>query len=256
MRRAACGVRRAACDAHSADGEATVTMTPYMYLMLNLPPPPLFKDELDRNIIPQVPLTTLLSQYDGKTVMVDTRRSMQRTYKIKQLPPYLILVMQRFSKNNWNLEKNPTIINFPIKNIDFKDCTSQRRKPPSEKERERERERERAGGLVFDANTAPARDGGARGGRGCAVVDAGDAATAVTGEPLGSRYDLVANITHEGGPGAGKGVYKIHLLNKAKEQWLEIQDLFVEERSPQMIFLSESYIQIWERKDIAGALVL
>ena len=37
---------------------------------------------------------------------------------------------------------------------------------------------------------------------------------------------------------------------QAKEQWLEIQDLFVEERSPQMIFLSESYIQIWERKDI------
>lgn len=43
---------------------------------------------------------------------------------------------------------------------------------------------------------------------------------------------------------------------QAKEQWLEIQDLFVEERSPQMIFLSESYIQIWERKDVAGTLVL
>jgi len=98
-------------------------VTPYLFLVLNLPPPPLFKDELDRNIIPQVPLATLLNQFDGQSVQVDTRKAVQRSYRIKKLPPYLILIMQRFSKNNWTLEKNPTIINFPIKNVDLSECT-------------------------------------------------------------------------------------------------------------------------------------
>lgn len=61
-----------------------------------------------------------------------------------------------------------------------------------------------------------------------------------------TRYDLVANICHEGRTGPGNGIYKVHVHCKAKDQWLSIQDLFVEEIMPQMIFLSESYIQVFQ----------
>ncbi len=29
--------------------------------------------------------------------------------------------MKRFTKNNFFLEKNPTIVNFPVKNLELKD---------------------------------------------------------------------------------------------------------------------------------------
>lgn len=62
---------------------------------------------------------------------------------------------------------------------------------------------------------------------------------------LGLQYDLLANITHEGDPSVpGTTSYKVHLQHRAKEQWYQIQDLFVEEINAQMIFLSESYIQV------------
>ena len=36
-----------------------------LFLTLELPPPPLFKNELDRNIIPQIPLQDLLNKFSG-----------------------------------------------------------------------------------------------------------------------------------------------------------------------------------------------
>ena len=61
---------------------------------------------------------------------------------------------------------------------------------------------------------------------------------------MGSHYDLLANICHEGKPGAGEGTYKVHVKHRGTGQWYQIQDLIVEEIIPQMIFLSESYIQV------------
>ncbi|TPX72232.1 hypothetical protein SpCBS45565_g00508 [Spizellomyces sp. 'palustris'] len=161
--------------------------SPFMFLTLDLPPPPLFQDETEKNIIPQIPLATLLSKYDGVTGQESG--NILRRYKITALPEYLIFHIKRFTKNNWTMEKNPTIVNFPIKNVDMSD-----------------------------------------------YVEGPDA----LGE---TRYDLVANICHEGKPGPGNGIYRVHVHDKAKDQWFQIQDLFVEEIMPQMIFLSESYIQ-------------
>lgn len=63
-------------------------------------------------------------------------------------------------------------------------------------------------------------------------------------EKLGDHYDLLANICHDGKPDAGKGTYKVHVRHRGTEQWYQIQDLIVEEILPQMIFMSESYIQV------------
>jgi len=39
----------------------------FLILPLDVPPPPLFTDDLEKSIIPQVPLFELLNKYDGVT---------------------------------------------------------------------------------------------------------------------------------------------------------------------------------------------
>jgi U4/U6.U5 tri-snRNP-associated protein 2 len=35
------------------------------------------------------------------------------------------------------------------------------------------------------------------------------------GQPVASKYDLAANIVHEGKAGAGQGLYRVHIQRKA-----------------------------------------
>ncbi|KAF2072126.1 hypothetical protein CYY_006571 [Polysphondylium violaceum] len=100
--------------------KTTITTQPFLYLLLDLPPKPVFKDEMDKSIIPQVPLFNLLSKYDGVTPTTLLNGEVKR-YKLLELPNYLILCVKRFSKNNFFLEKEPTIVNFPLKNLDLTD---------------------------------------------------------------------------------------------------------------------------------------
>jgi U4/U6.U5 tri-snRNP-associated protein 2 len=64
--------------------------------------------------------------------------------------------------------------------------------------------------------------------------------------PASTKYNLVANVCHEGKPGVGAGTYKVYVQSHGREQWFQMQDLIVEEILPQMIFLSESYLQVNE----------
>nr|CAG8581258.1 2405_t:CDS:10 [Entrophospora candida] len=101
------------------DREISLKRTQFLFLTLDLPPPPLFQDEVEKNIIPQVALSTILQKYDGRTTL-ESAGALKR-FQLISLPNYLIFHIKRFTKNNWDLEKNPTIVNFPIKNIDMKD---------------------------------------------------------------------------------------------------------------------------------------
>ncbi|PVD38835.1 hypothetical protein C0Q70_01459 [Pomacea canaliculata] len=174
----------------------------WLYLTCDLPAPPLYPDELRENIIPQVPFATLLAKFNGvtekeyKTYKDNTIKCFQLTH----LPPFIICYFKRFTKNYFVSEKNPTIVNFPIKNIDF-------------------------GELLSPEVRATHRH---------------------------TTYDLVANIVHDSEPGGGQGgTYRCHVLHKATGKWYEMQDLHVADILPQMITLSESYIQIYEvREDI------
>ena len=93
---------------------------PFLFLTLDLPPSPLFKDEIEKNIIPQVSLFDLLSKYDGETSQESD--NLLKRFKILQLPLYLIIVIKRFTRTNFTIEKNPTIVHFPIKGLNMKDC--------------------------------------------------------------------------------------------------------------------------------------
>ncbi|KAG2449802.1 hypothetical protein HYH02_005325 [Chlamydomonas schloesseri] len=195
-------------------GQDVSERVPFLLLGLELPPAPLFKDVLEKNIIPQVPIFHILHKFDGEQVTDDIRAG-RRRFRITRLPRYLALHYRRFTKNNFFIEKNPTLVNFPVKNLELRD--------------------------VLPLPERPAVAGGAAAG----APNAGSFA-------LSSKYDLVANMVHDGK--AGSGSYRVHVHRKVEDIWYEVQDLTVTDILPQMVALSEAYFQVFELKPdvIAG----
>jgi U4/U6.U5 tri-snRNP-associated protein 2 len=59
------------------------------------------------------------------------------------------------------------------------------------------------------------------------------------------NYNLVASVTHTGN--VTHGVYKVYINRVVENQWYEVQDLSVKEVLPQIVTLSEAYLQVFER---------
>lgn len=179
--------------------------TRFMLLTLDLPSTPLFQDELEKNIIPQIPLTNILSKYDGRQAQehLNTRK---RYRLLHPLPPFLLFHIKRFSRNKFVSERNPTIVTFDARNLDMSPYVEPNPSlhPP--------------------------------------------------GEPI--WYDLVANIVHEAVRGREDAVegenekrtWKVQLLDKSRGEWRQVQDLFVENAAKELLYLGESYLQVWERR--------
>ncbi|KAI4198675.1 MAG: hypothetical protein LQ348_001995 [Seirophora lacunosa] len=185
--------------------EVIAETTRYLMLTLDLPAAPLFQDELDRNIIPQVPLAAILAKYDG--VQAQEHLSMRKRYRLLHpLPPFLLFHIKRFSRNKFVAERNPTIVTFPVRSLDM----------------------------------AP-------------YVEPNPAAHPV-GEPI--WYDLVANVTHEAvrtrddsvEGEAERKVWRVQMRDRARDEWLQVQDLFVERVATETLFTKESYLMVWERR--------
>lgn len=181
----------------NAEYQETMVESTFMYLTLDLPTAPLYKDEKEQLIIPQVPLFSILAKFNGATEKEykTYKENFLKRFQLTRLPPYLIFCIKRFTKNNFFVEKNPTIVNFPITNVDLREYLSEE-------------------------------------------VQAVHAHT---------TYDLIANIVHDGKP--SEGSYRIHVLHHGTGKWYELQDLQVTDILPQMITLSEAYIQIWKRRE-------
>ncbi|KAL2887822.1 putative mRNA-splicing protein ubp10 [Ceratocystis lukuohia] len=97
--------------------EVKMDIVRFLLLTLDLPPAPLFQDELEKNIIPQVPLTTILKKYNG--VMAQEQLAHRKRYRLLHpLPPYLIFHIKRFSQNKFVSERNPTIVTFEEQGLD------------------------------------------------------------------------------------------------------------------------------------------
>ncbi len=56
------------------------------------------------------------------------------------------------------------------------------------------------------------------------------------------KYDILANIIHDGKPGAG--LFRVQV--KHSDKWFDIQDLNVNQIMPQSVTVSESYIHVYE----------
>jgi U4/U6.U5 tri-snRNP-associated protein 2 len=104
--------------------EETITDTRFLQLTLDIPEKPLFRDEDGGLVIPQEPLVNVLKKFDGVTFSDAISRSgaaQRKIYKLLKLPDYLILHLARFTTNRYSREKNPSIVAFPVKNLDLSD---------------------------------------------------------------------------------------------------------------------------------------
>lgn len=180
--------------------EVKVDTVRFMMLTLDLPAAPLFQDELEKNIIPQVPLTSILSKYDGRSAQEQLNQR-KRYRLVHPLPPYLLFHIKRFSTNKFVSERNPTIVTFDARNLDM--------------------------APYVEPNPT----------------------FQTPGEPI--WYDLVANIVHEAVSGKEDGsegkAWKVQLRD-GRGEWRELQDLFVESAQKELLYLGESYLQVWERR--------
>ena len=168
---------------------------PFFMLSLDLPAAPLFQDAMEKNTIPQVPLFQILRKFDGETEHEVLRPEPRRKrYKLARLPKYLIVHHKRFTKNNFFVEKNPTIVTFPVKNLQLSDHVPVPKLPD--------------------------------------------------GRDVPCKYNLVANVTHEGKPESG--AYRAAVWHKADGNWYDTEDLTVKEVLPQQVVLTETYLQIYE----------
>ena len=61
--------------------------------------------------------------------------------------------------------------------------------------------------------------------------------------PTSAKYHLMASVQHDGTPDAGS--YRSFVHFRANDQWYELQDLHVNGVHPQLISVSESYVQVW-----------
>ncbi|EME39672.1 hypothetical protein DOTSEDRAFT_75352 [Dothistroma septosporum NZE10] len=101
------------------DADIKSQTSPFMILTLDLPPAPLFQDDVEKNIIPQVPLTTVLQKYNGITGQ--ERMNTRVRYRLQHpLPPYLVMHVKRFQPNKFlQSQRNPTIVTFNPRALDM-----------------------------------------------------------------------------------------------------------------------------------------
>ena len=69
---------------------------PWLYLTCDLPPPPLYPDEMRENIIPQIPFSVLLSKFNGinEKEYKTYKDSHMKRFEITHLPPYIIIYIK------------------------------------------------------------------------------------------------------------------------------------------------------------------
>nr|XP_060643350.1 ubiquitin carboxyl-terminal hydrolase 39 [Anolis sagrei ordinatus] len=173
----------------------------FMYLTLDLPTAPLYKDEKEQLIIPQVPLFNILAKFNGITEKVAFPPQLSWSFSFPQTGcrvwdlrrGKLLYILELFAES---LCLHPLRAHLsPCRNVDLREYLSEE----------------------------------------------------VQAVHKNTTYDLIANIVHDGKP--AEGAYRIHVLHHGTGKWYELQDLQVTDILPQMITLSEAYIQIWKRRD-------
>ncbi|KAM0789092.1 hypothetical protein ACM66B_003150 [Microbotryomycetes sp. NB124-2] len=187
--------------------------TPFLFLALDLPPPPLFQDAVEKNIIPQVSMSAVLAKYDGTTTQESA--DVLRRFKLTRCPPFLIFHVKRFTKNNFVEQKNPTIVNFTVRGLDVSEYIEPHDSVANYYD------------LVANITHSSAA-GTAR-----------DETQWKTHLHLRPSRDSNGNLIDK-----DKG-------EDEQEKWFQVQDLIVEEINKSLIPLGETYLQIWERRSTA-----
>jgi U4/U6.U5 tri-snRNP-associated protein 2 len=191
------------------DADSKIEKSRFMILTLDLPPAPLFQDEFEENIIPHVPLY-------GMGGILNKYDGLQAQEKMNHRRRYRLL------------HPLPPYLLFHIKRFSANKFVSERN--PTIVTFDPQRPLDMSPYTVPNPNLHP------------------------HGEPV--LYDLIANITHEAVKvrddsvegEAEKKVWKCQVLDRTRDEWVEVQDLFVERLNVELISTKESYIQVWERR--------
>ncbi|WWC87774.1 uncharacterized protein L201_002666 [Kwoniella dendrophila CBS 6074] len=217
--------------------------SPFLFLALDLPATPLFTDVNEKKIIPQVPLSTILAKFDGKTTQ-EFGPTLKR-HHLTMLPPYLILHIKRFTKNNFVSERNPTIVNFPLKGVDVSEYVDPKPTDPMHTQYDL------LSNVTLDTTKASTETSGTGPGITAKKKKANDSSeeNALTwkihvraGQHNASNNNTVRKQDDDQDVKENQG-----------EKWIELQDLRVENVTPEIVFLGETVIQVWERRDLSNA---
>ncbi|GAA5821987.1 hypothetical protein JCM10212_002378 [Sporobolomyces blumeae] len=228
------------------DREIKTTRTPFLFLTLDLPPPPLFQSHLSNDIIPQVPLSTLLAKYNGSTSseLIQQGQTTLRRYKVEKLPEFVILNVKRFMNNRFGEEKNPTIVNFPLRGVDFSDYVEGSEPMSTYYDLVSNITHTSLAGTAREetqwktyVHLRPERD--ENGNYKPVRVETDNRQSSEAGSHGVGAKAQVGN----GGEGA-----RLREVKEEDEKWFEMQDLVVQEIEKGLVGLGESYIQIWERR--------
>lgn len=238
-----------AMTAHGASAPPVTTKiqhVPFLVLPIQLPFAPVFAEAKTRSLIHQVKLMDLLEAFAGKKV-AELPNGETRKMWISRLPRYLWLHVKRFTTNTVGVEKNNTLVTFPLENLSLEKCIYKAslpshaelaslsvsellarrakllRKPASQDETNRPLEKSE---LVKEVRS---------------LLEASMDNMRKAG------YSLVANIVHEGND-IPNGSFYCHILNRANGMWYEARDLSITspEGMAQLVALSQAYIQLYE----------
>lgn len=100
-------------------GKVKRVSTGFWYLPMELPPRPLFKDANEKTLVPQIALGKLLKKFDGVSRVPVVKNGGEKVYHIVRLPKFLFLVVRRFSKGTFGLQKNPCVVHLPPEGLDM-----------------------------------------------------------------------------------------------------------------------------------------
>ncbi|KAF2861152.1 cysteine proteinase [Piedraia hortae CBS 480.64] len=101
------------------DAEIDSKVVPFIILTLDLPPAPLFQDDAEGNLIPQVSLWSVLQKYNGITAQ-ERANTRVRYRLLHPLPEYVIMHIKRFQRNKFLDEtRNQTIVTFGTEGLDL-----------------------------------------------------------------------------------------------------------------------------------------
>lgn len=227
------------------DREVKVDRTSFFLLTIDLPAIPVFQDVIEKNIIPQVPISEVLAKYDG--ISFQEARGLIRRFKALKLPPFLILHYKRFTKNNFIEERNRTIVNYPVKGLGMADYVEDPSLAPINMTYDL------VANITLEATAGTVRDN---------AVWRTQVHTFIDGKPIGTPAERLERLRQlrraarrEELRDMGRDEDEQALDDEQddsalteEEKWFSIQDLLVESIDSQLLFLGETYIQIWARR--------
>ena len=226
-----------------ASGELNIVTTTnaqstFFNLTLEIPQKPLFKDDSAGGlVIPSETISNLLNKFDGKTYVDGVGKdgkANKKIYKISRLPEYLVFRLVRFKKTKFAIEKNPTIVTFPIDGMDMTR-------------------------FVFD------NDGGddddevdVKSSKKMKLDDEKSGSGPVGEEDKAKyKYRLISNISHSTPPTYGRetsgnpitsGTHICMNKHAASKQWFQIEEDKVNNVITQMVGIGESLLLVFQRE--------